>query len=346
MIWLPVHILVFLIFLVHLPLVVDILKQLFPTRNIQRLTSNASSVLLICLLSLFLLFGLGMQLFVFVPLLPQVSFRALKLTLHCCLAYWMWLNIALNYCYVLFSKPSIFWRLGNSSSSNSSSTPQQHQQSHGGMETSSNDNLSMEKSTTEKLFNMKDPGTESDSNKDGLSSHYCKTCSTQISYRDHHCPFTGNCIGLNNFSYFYLTLFYSMLGLGYSISVSFFYFGHCFSPAWNTVSPIAGDAMQEGVCKDLEPYGEIIYPAIGGFVTVTVLFFMQTLLLMANVSTHELLKRKWRTRFNPCQFLREGSHFRVMLLEQRTHPVWFLLPVRNRNIQCQLGRHCKKDLRN
>jgi hypothetical protein len=42
-------------------------------------------------------------------------------------------------------------------------------------------------------------------------SMYCKTCCQWISYRDHHCIFTGRCVEKNNYSYFISYLIYSYI---------------------------------------------------------------------------------------------------------------------------------------
>ena len=161
MYWL-VHTLVLLIFLLHTPLFVDCLQQLLPHWNIRRLTSRTSSTLLILCVIIFFFFGLGMHLFVFVPLVPNVSMHFLKLTLHCLFAYWVWINMAVNYLHVVLSKPGVF-RCGN----------------------------------------VLNPHENSPIQRENINSHYCTICQSNIPYKDHHCPFTGNCIGLENYLHFF-----------------------------------------------------------------------------------------------------------------------------------------------
>lgn len=40
-------------------------------------------------------------------------------------------------------------------------------------------------------------------------AQYCKKCLEWISYRDHHCVFTGRCVEKSNYGYFVSYVFYS-----------------------------------------------------------------------------------------------------------------------------------------
>lgn len=313
MLWLA-YVLLFLYGLAHTPILVDILRQLFPHWNIQRLTSSASSSILILLLLFFFLFGLGMHLFVFVPLMPQVTLRPVKLVFHCLFAYWVWINAVTNYMYIIFSRPGIFRPAHSDTTTTRATTLCSVKQSEAqGCETTQAGGNS----------DVLPVNQEQDSSK-----YHCKTCQASIPYRDHHCPFTGNCIGLSNYSYFYLWLFYSTLGLGYSVTVFFVYFGECFFLAWK--DHVQSDEMRR-VCANLEPYGETVLPAIGALVTATLVLLFHTFLLLADVTTYDLLKH-WKTiRIDLTKFRRKNSRYRVLLLNQRTHLLWFLLPAKNKS---------------
>lgn len=44
-------------------------------------------------------------------------------------------------------------------------------------------------------------------------TRHCKRCKRCVRRFDHHCPWTGNCVGLFNFKYFLQFLFYSCFTL-------------------------------------------------------------------------------------------------------------------------------------
>jgi hypothetical protein len=48
-----------------------------------------------------------------------------------------------------------------------------------------------------------------------IRSSHCRTCQQCILYRDHHCPYTANCIGFNNIQYFLNFLFWGMYEIVY-----------------------------------------------------------------------------------------------------------------------------------
>jgi len=46
-------------------------------------------------------------------------------------------------------------------------------------------------------------------------THHCKVCDRCVLMMDHHCPWVNNCLGLENYRYFMLFIFYLCIGSAY-----------------------------------------------------------------------------------------------------------------------------------
>ena len=306
-----VYLLVFLIALVQTPLLVDAVRLLRPQWRVKRLTGHTSSALLVLLMTTFFSIAMGQQLFLFIPLMPAVANRSLKLTCHCLFAYWVWLNMVFNYYCAVFVQPG------------SSTEPVEGKEALATHDAARNPADS----------NLPKSGVEWISKR----SHFCKVCNAEVSYMDHHCPFTGNCVGFRNFSYFFLSLSYGTLGLGYGVATVLVYFGECALPnVWLLLGLATAEDINSQLCDDIRTHGEIFLPVVGGFVVALCVLVFQVFLLLADLTTHDILKNFWKLpvvkfglqRIRAGRFLYEDSRLRVLLLEQRPHVWQYLLPIK------------------
>ena len=122
MLWF-IFLLICLIALSQTPLLVDLLRLLFPQWRIKRLTDKLSVYLLRILMTTFFITGLGQHMFVFIPLMPNVPFRSVKLLFHCVFAYWVWFNMTINYYLATFLCPGYCADSAVPSEESSSSLP-------------------------------------------------------------------------------------------------------------------------------------------------------------------------------------------------------------------------------
>lgn len=332
-----IYLLIFLIGLAQTPLLVDLLRLIFPRWTIKRITNRVSVYLLRVLMTTFFITGLGQHMFVFVPLMPDVSFRTVKLAAHCVFAYWVWLNMTVNYYLATFCSPGYCADLAQSED-----TETIHPQPTSDAQTVKSDSSVPEDTLT--LSNthndcqdfptndstpLPDPGMTL-----GKRSHYCKICSKTVLYMDHHCPFTGNCVGIRNYAHFILHLVYAWIGLAYGISAALFYFGECWFPTIWAHLRLSTDLNETDVCTELLPYKEYLFPVIGGFAVLTILLTFQGFLLLSDLSTYDVLKHFWNLpifklgvmRMRQRKYRDKESRLNVLLLQQRPSLLSYVLP--------------------
>ena len=48
-------------------------------------------------------------------------------------------------------------------------------------------------------------------------THHCASCNRCVFMMDHHCPWVNNCLGMENYRYFLLFIFYLLVGCSWMV---------------------------------------------------------------------------------------------------------------------------------
>ena len=340
-----------IIFLVlQVPLAVDVFRFVYPQWKLSRLTSQTVHYLLIVVMGTIFCIALGYHLFVYLPLAVGGALTSLRALLHTAFAVWLWVNMVGNYYLTVFTHPGVDHTFRSSkhppplspAAAAGSSPPGEVQVMPDGrigefsaVVHGTPEFCAAVAAEAPSIFVEGKPMS-------GLTwnpcrSHYCKVCGCAVRYLDHHCPFTGNCAGMENYSYFFLGLMYGTIGLGYAFVLTVPYFFDC---NVRNILWYVGLVESRGtsvVCLELGPHTFIFLAVMGAFWIANNMFILHVFLILADLSTYNLL-----TNFNAFPVFRfalqriKGGKFRDrnsalnrLILSRRTHPLWLLLPVRN-----------------
>jgi len=129
--------------------------------------------------------------------------------------------------------------------------------------------------------------------------HYCSTCESYVKCFDHHCPFTGGCVGGHNYRYFILFVLHAWMGMCDACVLSYPPFHDCVwlqiqSPAfgWIRVPP-----PSEAACLEMSARSLLFIPAFSLAVMLGCLGALHWFLLMNGLTTFQLARRSRRQGF-------------------------------------------------
>lgn len=163
-------------------------------------------------------------------------------------------------------------------------------------------------------------------------THHCATCGTCVIMMCHHCPFTNNCVGLRNYSYFYLFICFSNIGLLFSLYMTYDPFYHCMVYNGEHLSLLPW--YPPGICQQLGDFAVLFIPVAFMGMFGGAMLVLQTLLLLTDFSTIDLLTKLQRSP-NLWHFgrlildrivRRKKRRFKVMFWHSREHWWQFFLP--------------------
>lgn len=305
---------VFLVAVVQVPIGIDLLRFFLPQWKISRFAGNyVHYVLFVCMGMIFCI-GISYHLFIYLPLIVPDPLHTIRGWVHLIFALWLWFNMVGNYYHVVRVHP-------------------------GKKEEYEKLRLSANTSQT-----SVDDGANEARNKptNGLDwcpkdIHYCAICDCAVPLIDHHCPFTGCCAGLHNYSHFFLGLVYGSAGLLYAVIVTIPYFFECNIKVILWYFKLVQDRAPLDYCQELDYHSQIFIPVFSGYLVITNVLILQVIFLLSDLSTYNVLtywskypmaKFIWQ-RFRGRKFLEANSRLNILLLSQRPSLWSYLLPFKN-----------------
>ena len=341
----------------HIPITVDIIRLVRPQLKIPRVTGSVSRLVLVFLTGSTFCVVIYQYFTVFVPLVAPDPLHSLYSAFHVGFAAWMWINVVGHFYMALFVHP------GEDRESELPSVVSDTQRSGNG--TTGTDLIYRSRWTRVSEDATSDTTNHLDTSElelpvcDALSrdnvqitnlqsgmewrprrSNYCRVCRVNVAYADHHCPYIGKCLGVNNYAHFYIGLIYGLLGMLYTLYVTLPYFYMCdIKPILQLTS--IGEEERLNVCEQL---GTKSRAPITTLVVMWICFNMvliHTAFLLADISTVNVLKNfqqvpvfrfMWH-RIMGRIYLQPHSRFNVLLRKRRPNILYYIFPLRSKKIQ-------------
>ena len=123
----------------------------------------------------------------------------------------------------------------------------------------------------------------------------CRVCDKRVLHFDHHCPFTGGCIGAYNLSFFCLFVLHCFVGCGWACALAWPPFRDCVLRQMQmpTLGMVRIAPPDEAKCVVLGARSLLVLPAVALCVSLGLLGSFHLLLLRRGLTTLQFARR-WR----------------------------------------------------
>lgn len=323
-----------LLFIAHVPIAVDVVRLVRPSWKIPRPVHQAQMILLIAVMAIIFCGGLWHHLYIFLPL---IAGSLISTVLHVVFALWVWFNVVANYYLALFIHPGLDKALTmDGVASTGQNVPNTTTENQDVTIRSRSIGISIPEPTSETAESPV-PKPQNGMEWKPKRVNFCKACHSHIPYLDHHCPYTGSCFGVRNYAHFYIGMCYGLLGGVYALLITSYFFFRCdVKYVLISINLIGGELSED--CKLVGSHSRAFFPVLAGTWIAFNLVMLQTLFLLADVSTINILKninsvpvlKFMGQRIRGRKFLEPDSRLKVLILDQRPSILYYLLPLRNR----------------
>jgi len=317
----------------QVPLVVDVLRIVNPRLRISRTTGKLMTILLVISMALIGLIALVFHFFIFLPVVAPDPLQTWRGWCHLGFALWVWINMSLNYLYCVFTDPGF------------TTVPNAYVDENGDPIDPDDPMLAGDFGVGNVLNDLQfneDPNSSNNNEQDigvVFPVDFCVVCRKHVIYMDHHCPFVGSCTGIHNYSYFLLFVIYSLIGLLYALTLTSSYFFKCF---FATIIAFWKPLLihEPSICRTLGTNAAVVIPIMGGLIPLSVMAISQIVLLLADLSTRDFIRSLRHSNWLENIFIRikerrwrhPASKLNILLLKQRRHFLFFLIPMWKKNL--------------